>query len=198
MTEDQASEVESRIDYFYNNPKAAYNFSAAQMWILQKGLFVHTNTRMSCHNKSVELPSNYKNTLDYMPWICHSKVSDNYHTITYVLLFFYCYSTILKMDGTVLKMNFQGTGTKEIVLVGNSLSRDLFVSIEHFMKDTYSYLTVFTSGHCSPFMSNWTRVVSWCNQVIIPSLKSNYRRIFQFIIFFRNVLMNVTWEKWKE
>uniref|UniRef100_A0A1I7SFN1 SGNH domain-containing protein n=1 Tax=Bursaphelenchus xylophilus TaxID=6326 RepID=A0A1I7SFN1_BURXY len=46
----------------------------------------------------------------------------------------------------------RGTGTKEIVLVGNSLAKDFEYSVTSSMKDVYSRFTMFGTHLCMPFL----------------------------------------------
>uniref|UniRef100_A0A1I7S1A6 SGNH domain-containing protein n=2 Tax=Bursaphelenchus xylophilus TaxID=6326 RepID=A0A1I7S1A6_BURXY len=72
----------------------------------------------------------------------------------------------------------RGNGKKEVLLLGNSLSRDLYFGVQHYFSDVFDHLTFLSASGCIPFASEY--ISGGCRSYvkqIIPVVKKWHRPV---------------------
>ncbi|CAD5233109.1 unnamed protein product [Bursaphelenchus xylophilus] len=67
----------------------------------------------------------------------------------------------------------KGNGSKEIVIFGNSLARDLLFGVKTMFHNIAGNITVMAAGHCSPYMAKFAKETVFCGEMCI-------QRCFEF------------------
>lgn len=155
ITEAEAEEVDRRTWVLWEHPKL--KLYDEQIRVLLLAFRRHHTEFGACKHKPVDLPTSSTAWKPLnMNWLCQAKVNISE-----------CRPTL------------QGEGTKEVVIIGNSLARDLYQGFQYVFKDVYSNLTVVAREACTPFLSEQGRMHELCNNV---SMRKTTRTILLFTI----------------